>query len=47
MGLLDIIIIVLLVGWLFGVISFREALGSFLHIVLVLAVVLLLVRLLT
>lgn len=38
-NLLNIIIAVLVVGWLVGFIGFREAAGSLIHILIVLAVV--------
>lgn len=47
MGLLDIIIIVLVLSWLLGFTTFRGALGSLLHIILVIAVLLLIVRIFT
>lgn len=42
-GLLQIIAIILVVGWLVGWIGFGAALGNFIHILLVLAVVSLLI----
>ena len=39
MGILKIVAIVLLIGWLIGFIGFGEAVGKFIHIALVLAIV--------
>ncbi len=46
-NLLDIIIGVLIVGWLVGFIGFGTAVGSLIHILLVLAVIGLIYRLAT
>jgi hypothetical protein len=43
--LLWIIAIILIIGWLVGYFGFGEALGSFIHILLVLAIVSILIRL--
>ncbi len=45
MGILDIIIIILIIGWLGGF-SFRVG-GSLIHLLLVIAVIVLVVRLLS
>lgn len=46
-SLLNIIAVVLIVGWLIGYFGFAEAVGSFIHILLVLAVIAILIRLIT
>lgn len=38
-GLINLIIVLLLIGWLVGYIGFGEAIGSLIHILLVLAVI--------
>ena len=38
-GLINLIIVVLLIGWLVGYMGFGEAVGSLIHILLVLAVI--------
>ncbi|CAN5267886.1 hypothetical protein BH09BAC1_BH09BAC1_11190 [soil metagenome] len=43
--LLWLVAIILLIGWLVGFFGFGEAVGSFIHILLVLAIVAVLVRL--
>jgi len=44
-GLLNIVIILLIVGWLIGYIGFGTMVGSLIHVLLVLAVIGLLFRL--
>jgi Ca2+-dependent lipid-binding protein len=46
-GLLNIVIVLLIVGWLIGYIGFGSMVGSLIHILLVLAVIGLLYRLFT
>lgn len=46
-GLLNIIIVLLVVGWLIGFIGFGAMVGSLIHILLILAVIGLLYRLFT
>ncbi|NVK26555.1 MAG: lmo0937 family membrane protein [Flavobacteriia bacterium] len=46
-NLISILIIVLLIGWLVGYFGFGEAVGSLIHILLVLAVIGILYRLAT
>ena len=46
-NLLWLIAIILLVGWLIGYFGFAEAVGSFIHILLVLAIIAILIRLIT
>jgi Ca2+-dependent lipid-binding protein len=46
-GLLNIVIVLLIVGWLIGYIGFGAMVGSLIHILLVLAVIGLLYRLFT
>lgn len=38
-GLINIIIVVLVIGWLIGYIGFGEAVGSLIHLLLILAVI--------
>lgn len=38
-GLINIIIVVLVIGWLVGYIGFGEAVGSLIHLLLILAVI--------
>jgi len=38
-GLINLVIVILLIGWLIGYIGFGEAVGSLIHILLVLAVI--------
>lgn len=45
MGILRIAAIVLLIGWLVGYFGFGEAVGTFIHILLVLAVISLVISL--
>jgi hypothetical protein len=45
--LLSIIAIVLVVGWLVGFFGFSEAVGSFIHILLVIAVIIVLIRIIS
>lgn len=42
-----LIVVILLIGWLVGYFGFGEAVGSFIHILLVLAVIAILYRLVT
>ncbi len=46
-NLLNIIIVLLIVGWLVGYIGFGAAVGSLIHILLVLAIIGIVYRLLT
>lgn len=46
-NLLQTIAVLLLIGWLVGFIGFGDAVGSFIHILLVLAVIAILVRIIT
>ncbi len=46
-NLLNIIIVLLIVGWLVGYISFGAAVGNLIHILLVLAVIAIVYRLVT
>lgn len=46
-GIINIIIILLLIGWLVGYIGFGEMLGSMIHILLVVAVIALIYNLAT
>ncbi len=46
-NLLNIIIVLLIVGWLVGYIGFGTAVGSLIHILLVLAIIGIVYRLLT
>ncbi len=46
-GIVNLIIILLIVGWLVGYFGFGEAVGSLIHILLVLAVIGILYRLAT
>lgn len=46
-GIINIVIVVLIVGWLVGFIGFGEAVGSLIHILLVLAIIGILFSLLT
>jgi Ca2+-dependent lipid-binding protein len=46
-NLLNIIIVLLIVGWLIGYIGFGTAVGSLIHILLVLAIIAIVYRLLT
>jgi hypothetical protein len=46
-NLLNIIIVLLIVGWLIGYIGFGTAVGSLIHILLVLAIIGIVYRLLT
>ena len=45
-GILNIIIVVLIVGWLLGFIGFGAVVGNLIHILLILAVVAIVMRLL-
>lgn len=45
--MLDLIIVILIVGWLLGYAGFGAALGSLIHILLVLAVIAILLRLIS
>jgi len=45
--ILSIIAVILVVGWLVGYFGFGEAVGSFIHILLVIAVVVVLIRIIT
>lgn len=45
--LLSIIAVILVIGWLVGFFGFAEAVGSFIHILLVLAIIAVLIRLVT
>lgn len=38
-GIINLIIVLLIIGWLVGYIGFGEAVGSLIHILLVLAVI--------
>lgn len=44
-SLLWIIAVVLIIGWLIGYVGFGEAVGNFIHILLVLAIISILIRL--
>lgn len=46
-SILNIIIVILIIGWLVGYFGFGEAVGSLIHILIVLAVVALIFRLAT
>ena len=46
-NLLQTIAVLLLIGWLVGFIGFGQALGSFIHILLVLAIIAILIRIIT
>ncbi|MFZ6051644.1 lmo0937 family membrane protein [Halocola ammonii] len=46
-NLLWLIAIILIIGWLVGYVGFADAVGSFIHILLVLAVIAILIRLIT
>lgn len=46
-NLLNIIIVLLIVGWLIGYIGFSTAVGSLIHILLVIAVIAIVYRLVT
>ncbi|MBK9176852.1 MAG: lmo0937 family membrane protein [Flavobacteriales bacterium] len=46
-NLLNIIIVLLIAGWLLGFIGFRETVGSLIHVLIVVAVILLVYRLVT
>lgn len=46
-NLLWLIAIILIIGWLVGYFGFADAVGSFIHILLVLAVIAILIRLIT
>jgi Na+/H+-dicarboxylate symporter len=46
-SLLWLIAVILLIGWLVGYFGFGDAVGSFIHILLVLAVIAILIRLIT
>lgn len=43
--IVNILIVLLIVGWLFGYIGFGAAVGNLIHILLVVAVVMILLRL--
>lgn len=45
--LLSIIAIILVVGWLVGYFGFGEAVGSFIHILLVIAIIVVLIRIIS
>jgi len=45
--LLWIIAIILIIGWLIGYFGFGEAVGSFIHVLLILAIIAVLIRLVT
>lgn len=45
--LIWLIVVILLLGWLVGYFGFREAVGSFIHVLLILAVIGILYRLAT
>ena len=45
-GILNIIIVVLILGWLLGFIGFGAVVGNLIHILLILAVVAIVMRLL-
>lgn len=45
--LLSIIAIVLVIGWLIGFFGFSEAVGSFIHILLVIAIIVVLIRIIS
>ena len=45
--IVNIIIVLLIIGWLFGFIGFREAVGNMIHLLLLFAVILLVYRLVT
>lgn len=45
-NLLYIIAVVLIIGWLIGFFGFGEAVGSFIHILLVIAIIMIVVKLL-
>lgn len=42
-----LIVVILVIGWLVGYFGFGEAVGSFIHILLVLAVIVILYKLIT
>jgi len=42
-----LIVVILVIGWLVGYFGFGEAVGSFIHILLVLAVIVIIYRLVT
>lgn len=42
-----LIVVILLIGWLVGYFGFGEAVGNFIHILLVLAVIVIIYRLVT
>ena len=46
-NLLNIIIVLLIVGWLVGYIGFSTAVGSLIHLLLVIAVIVILYRVIT
>lgn len=46
-GIINLIIVLLIIGWLIGYLGFGEAVGSLIHILLVLAVIGILYRLAT
>lgn len=45
--LLSIIAVILVVGWLVGFFGFGEAVGSFIHILLVIAIIVVLIRIIS
>jgi len=46
-GILNIIIVVLIVGWLLGFIGFGAAVGNLIHVLLIFAVIAIVMRLLS
>ena len=46
-NLLYIIAVILIIGWLVGFVGFSSAVGSFIHILLVIAIIIILLRVIT